>query len=172
MKRLLPILFLLGIFQGSFAQTPDTLSRILVSSMGGFSEAGGISLQYSVGEPMITTAVGNGGNMIVTQGFHQENLYPVSIDEGIFAMLDLQYWPNPASRKLTVRVSADKLVTMNVGIYDLLGRPTGIPTQDMRVQAAVEAVFDLDPLAEGNDYLILKTEEGRILHSIKIQKIN
>lgn len=172
MKRLLPLFLLLGFSQSSFAQDPDTLSRILVSSMGGFSEAGGISLQYSVGEPVITTAVGNNGKLVVTQGFQQENLYPVSIDDGIFAMLDLQYWPNPASRMLTLRVSADKLVKMNAGIYDLLGRPTGIPTQDMRVQAPAEAVFDMDPLAEGNYYLILKTEEGRILHSIKIQKIN
>lgn len=172
MKRLLPIIFLIVSTQGSFAQDPDTLSRVLVSSMGGFSEVGGLSLQYSVGEPVITTAVGNNGKLVVTQGFHQENLYPVSIEEGVFAMLDLQYWPNPASKMLTLRVSADKLVQMNAGIYDLLGRPTGLPTHDMRVQAPAEAVFDLEPLAEGNYFLILKTEEGRILQSIKIQKIN
>lgn len=158
--------------QNGFTQDPDTLSRVLVSAMGGFSEVGGLSLQYSVGEPVITTVVGNNGNLVVTQGFQQENLYPVSIEDGVYAMLDLQYWPNPASTVLNLKVSSDKLVEMNAGIYDLLGRPTGIPVQNMRVQAPAEAEFDIEPLAEGNYFLILKTEEGRILHSIKIQKIN
>lgn len=140
--------------------------------MGGFSEVNGFSLQYSVGEAVVTTATGSSGNLVLTQGFQQENLYPVSIEEGVFALLDFQYWPNPARNLLNFTISSDKLLTLNAGIYDLLGRPTGLPIQNLRIQAPVETTFNLERLAEGSYYLILKSESGKILHSIKIQKID
>lgn len=169
-----PFFFILSVVTCLFAraQTPDTLSRTLVSSLGGFSEVNGFSLQFSVGEPVVRTAISNGGQFVLTQGFQQENLYPVSIEEGVYAMLDFQYWPNPASTELHVRIGADRQLTLNAGIYDLLGRPTGLPIQNLRVQAPVETVFDLSRLAEGNYYLTLTSEAGKILHSIKIQKIH
>lgn len=151
---------------------PDTITRSLVSSMGGFNEVPGLSLSYSVGEVAIQTFVSGGGNNLLTQGFQQENLYPVNLDDEIIAYMDLNFWPNPASTTLNIKVSTDRLLQMNVGIYDLLGRPTGIPTVDLMVQAPVEASFDLDRLAEGSYFLIFKSEQGETMQSVKIQKIN
>lgn len=154
------------------AQLPDTITRSLVGSMGGFNEVPGLSLSYSVGEVAVQTFVSSGGNRLLTQGFQQENLYPVNLEDGIIAYMDLQYWPNPASTTLNLKVSADRLLQMNVGIYDLLGRPTGIPTVDLTVQAPVEASFDLERLAEGSYFLLFKSEEGETLQSVKIQKVH
>ncbi len=173
MKKILLLLLFAGYIFPTVAQTdPDTLSRKLVGSMGGFFDAGELSIQYSVGEPMVRTKVSAGGSVVLTQGFQQENLYPVSIDDEITAMMDIQYWPNPTPDIIHLRVSSDIMVELNAGIYDLLGRPVGLPTHDMRIQAPQEVQFDVEPLTEGSYYIMFRSTKGKIVHAIKIQKVD
>lgn len=154
------------------AQQPDTLTRVLLGSMGGFSEVPGLSLDYSVGEVAVQTFVSNGGNILLTQGFQQERLYPVNLEDGITAFMSLDFWPNPASTVLNVRLSTDRLLQLKIGIYDLLGRPTGVPDVQLAIQSPVETSFDLSRLAEGSYFLTFASENGTILQSVKFQKLN
>jgi gliding motility-associated-like protein len=74
MKKLLPIVLLALPLLG-IGQNKDTLAPTLVSTAGGYAVAGGISLSYSVGEPITPTfqdpAYPNPAVFYLTQGFEQ-----------------------------------------------------------------------------------------------------
>lgn len=152
---------------------PDQLSRQVIASEGNTPIVNGWEFSYTIGQPATTTAVGFGGVYILTQGFQQPDsieVYAVSLDDGIIAYLDCRLWPNPTVDLVNLSISSDRQVSLRAGIYNALGQPIGIPEQSLDLRAPREVSFDLTRLAEGNYYLILKSETGRTLQAFKVQK--
>ncbi len=169
-NRIIWLLFIAGICPKTMGQVPDSLTQILVTTSGGFSMVNGLSLSFSIGEAVVQTAIGNSGQLVFTQGFQQPTEGVVSIDEEVSVHMDYNVWPNPTDRVITLGLSSDQLVELKAGVYDLLGRPTPIPIQELRVYSPIETTFDLTLLPEGHYYLILHHLSGETIHSFKIRK--
>jgi hypothetical protein len=76
-------------------------SQTLISAAGNSFQNENITIDWSPGEIAIST-LGN-DKIIITQGFHQEIVFPTSIfqtESGPFSMI----FPNPASEILSIRV--------------------------------------------------------------------
>lgn len=70
MKKLL--ISLLALFLGNNSTFAQSLAPTVISSGGGYTSAGGYSLSFNIGEPVVTTT--SAGSSILTQGFEQPTI--------------------------------------------------------------------------------------------------
>jgi len=94
-----------------------TLKRQVTASTGGSGLIGNILIQYTVGEPAVSTLLT--GNLLLTEGFQQPEL--PALPPGEDAIKNYILYPNPAST--TVKVQFD-LLTETAVLFRLIN-PAG-----------------------------------------------
>jgi hypothetical protein len=119
MKKILPFLFVTLFYSGhTFAQNIE-LSPTVIASAGNYSEAGGISLSWTLGEVAVTTLTQ--GNIILTQGFQQSYLRDVG-----FATDPIRWqiaaYPNPVRDLLRIQFDLPEKSDFVIEIQDVNGR--------------------------------------------------
>ena len=166
MKKLYMVLALgLGIAATAGAQS---LERQVIGSAGGFDQAGGVSLSYTVGEPIVETAIT--GSVILTQGFQQPDDLRVGINE-VTVSMDYTVYPNPTDDRLIVELKSDQLVDVQLSLFDIAGQQLINPTQ-VSVTGKVTKELSLKDYAAATYILVLTDKNGKQLKNFKIQKIN
>lgn len=75
---------------------------------GEFTQAAGNTVSWTIGELVVETFQVTANHL--TQGFHQSDLYVVSVED--FGLLDIQVYPNPARE--SINISADMASKMSV----------------------------------------------------------
>jgi len=73
----------------------------VVSSGGAYAKVTGVSLSWTIGEPVIETF--SNGSYTLTQGFHQSRIGSTAVDDFEIPGLRLSVYPNPFSEELNVR---------------------------------------------------------------------
>lgn len=95
------------------------LSPTVIASAGNYSEAGGISLSWTMGEVAVTTL--SNGNLVLTQGFQQSFLEDVG-----FSLDPIQWqiiaYPNPVRDQLRIQFDVPDPTDFLVEIQDVSGR--------------------------------------------------
>lgn len=121
MKKFTLISFLL---LSLFAAKAQTSILEVVSPAGSYfvNEGAGISISWTLGEPVTATFVNEGAGIILTQGFQQGNMFATSLPENISSTFSAQIYPNPAKTEATIKVSAPGLAKVNVQVFDITGR--------------------------------------------------
>ena len=119
MKKILPIIIVAAFFgQQAFSQDIE-LSPTVIASAGNYSEAGGISLSWTLGEVAVTTL--QQGEIILTQGFQQSFLKDVG-----FAANPIKWhiaaYPNPVQDKLWIQFDLPEAKDFMIEIQDVNGR--------------------------------------------------
>lgn len=93
----------------------------VISAAGKTGTQAGLTFHYTVGEPIITTLIGD--TRIVTQGFHQPELSAtVSVNDLNLADWGIEIFPNPTADFLTVRFSDKKIGNLRASVFNLLGQ--------------------------------------------------
>ncbi len=95
------------------------LSPTVIASAGNYSEAGGISLSWTLGEIAVTTL--QQGDLILTQGFQQSYLLPDGIDLDPIDWQIIAY-PNPVKDELKIQFNVLEPTHFWVEIQDVTGR--------------------------------------------------
>ncbi|MBN2612366.1 MAG: T9SS type A sorting domain-containing protein [Bacteroidales bacterium] len=97
------------------------LSPVVMSSSGGGGSNTSASLCWTVGELAVETLQATGASL--GQGFHQVQIVVVSgiEDENLVKMYDLQVFPNPVMRMVTVSAKENP-GGLEISMYDLQGR--------------------------------------------------
>ncbi|MEX0986310.1 MAG: T9SS type A sorting domain-containing protein [Bacteroidales bacterium] len=119
MKKNLPIIIAAVFYcQLAFSQNV-VLSPTVIASAGNYSEAGGISLSWTLGEVAISTL--QGGDIILTQGFQQ------AFDGNVGFNIDPIKWqilayPNPVSDQLRIQFDMPETNDFIIEIQDVTGR--------------------------------------------------
>jgi Secretion system C-terminal sorting domain len=109
----------IGIMVISIPVISQSLSPVVIGSGGGFAQPGNISLSYTAGEPITVTLTTP--QRILTQGFHQTLLSPVSsIRHESHQPFEFSFYPNPAKEMLFINVDQGSLVSIKV--FDVLGQ--------------------------------------------------
>lgn len=118
MKKLFT-LFAAVVLASQFTFGQIELSPTVIASAGNYSEAGGISLSWTLGEIAITTL--EQGDLILTQGFQQS----YKIIDGIeLDPIDWQIvaYPNPVTSELKIQFDVLEPTDFWVEIQDVTGR--------------------------------------------------
>lgn len=114
----------------------QTLTNQVVANSGNTFSSSVLNAEQTTGESLTTTI--QAVNLIVTQGFHQPNLFTVGVEEKETTSLTL--WPNPASESVTI--SGSKQPIERIEIFDAAGKLVVTHTQ--------KNTFSVAPLAAGS----------------------
>lgn len=164
-------LLVLGIFTLGFsaASNAQSLERQVIGSAGGYEEESGYSLSFTVGEPVVETAIS--GSLVLTQGFQQPDDITVGIKEMVKINMDYLIYPNPTMDNLTVQLTSDKAVEVYISLHDMAGRQIELMDRKLMVNGVAKQHYDLTSLAGANYMVVLTDKEGKQLGQFKIQKL-
>ena len=163
MKQLL----ILGIMMlGICSLSAQTISRQVIGAAGSNNE----NLSFTVGEMAIETAVS--GSFILTQGFHQPEDGTVSIDQPLSFAVDYRLYPNPTRDHLTLELTGDETAMIEVGITDMRGRDIRSAESLQLLPGLTEMNLDVSSLATASYMVVLRSESGEVLQTIRFNKLD
>lgn len=155
----------------SQAQAQTSLQRLVFASGGVAADEDSIHLSFTIGETITPTATTLSGTLEVTMGFQQpiQELDVVGLPE----VIDVGYevFPNPTTGLISLKLNSDRPITLLVDVLDARGRSTMVPTQRLGFVGSNESTFNLSALADGLYLLQIREVEGRLLKTLKIQKV-
>jgi hypothetical protein len=162
MRYLLVFILCLPLTAGLFAQT---IERSVIGAAGTSYSTTNLQLDFSVGEVAVSTA--ETGSFVLTQGFHQGDLFSVANDEPL--RVAYQLFPNPTRDRVSLELQAPQLVRLRLQWVDLHGRE--LPQLQQQVELGTQPQtlqFDLSDLAAGTYLLQLFTQDGNEAHSFRV----
>jgi hypothetical protein len=154
MKTLLLFLFMISTVTSITAQQ-------VVASSGNTATAGGYTVDWTLGEPVIETI--SGSNNILTQGMHQPNLVVTSLQDLTFPGLEVKVYPNPTGRFLRIEVIQTENDVFHYELSDITGRRILMK----KMQAQSEEI-DMSSYVSGT--YLLQVLNSRLEH-VKVCKI-
>lgn len=114
MKNLLMVIFTI-IYSIAHSQTQN---QQIIGSAGNSSKSSSIQIAWTIGEPIIGNGLNN--EILLTQGFHQSNLFVTALEEVISLQLSIQ--PNPTSDFINVKIDEKELKGATYTLFDIHGR--------------------------------------------------
>lgn len=91
----------------------------VVSSSGGYQSATGVTLSWSLGEPVIETF--SSGSIILTHGIHQSKLSATPVTDLLFPGIALKVFPNPTQDFVIVQFK-ELFKNVHCSLFDLTGK--------------------------------------------------
>jgi hypothetical protein len=167
MKRILPFIFA-ALFACAYTHGQNIeLSPTVIASAGNYSEAGTISLSWTLGEVAVTTLTQ--GDIILTQGFQQSFLTDVG-----FAAVPIRWqitaYPNPVRDELRVRFDLPETTEFFIEMQDVHGR---LVSQEQYKQVFPGDViqFEMSPYNPGVYFFRVSTTNRTQVRVISITKL-
>lgn len=141
------------------------LVRDVVASSGGTGAAGAISIDYTIGEPMVQTFAAGGA--MLTQGFQQPEILP-PITPGAPLAMDFMLFPNPA---VTTAKAGFNLVTDATVVFMLVNTLGQVIYQDVKTYGPGKIIIPIrvDRLASGIYTVIFKVEHQVFTEKLIVQ---
>lgn len=141
------------------------LNRQVTASSGGSGMIGGTILQYTIGEPAISSIAG--GALLFTQGFLQPEEVPL-LPPATNTVLDLILYPNPALTSVKIQFDLLKSNSVAVVIVNSSGQ---IVYQNLRECGAgkVLIILPVNHFAAGVYTVIVKTGGYLVQEKLVIQ---
>jgi len=163
MKKLIYPLLIILFLNNLNAQS---LKPEVISTAGDFFVGANAMLSWTIGETMITTLEGT--NAILTQGFQQPFEMVVSNISDHHPPLQIKVFPNPISTFLSISFLIERERKFIIDIVDITGKM--IYNEKVTSSQLVKQI-DFSLFKTGLYILRLRSEEGYIIKSYKIQKI-
>ncbi len=147
------------------ASAQITLVREVAASSGGSGTAGAITIDYTIGEPVIHTI--SAGDIMLSQGFQQPELL-LPIQPGGPAALDFMLFPNPAVT--TVKVGFNLLTDATV-VFMLVNTLGQVIYQDVKKYGPGKIVIpvQVDRLASGIYTVVFKVQSQVFTEKLIVQ---
>ena len=121
-----------------------------------------VSVSWTIGEPVIETF--ESGDIILTQGFHQESYSITAIDEIQSVDLKITLFPNPAKEEFFIKYEGENMEDLKARIHDLKGNV--ILIKDINSEISNINIADL----KAAEYIISIQDNNKILRSYKLVK--
>lgn len=122
------------------------------------------SIVHTGGELMTQTFMGNSGSKVLTQGFHQvfAPVTKMDVSEEKFLL-----YPNPAKDVVLISFKSEESQRLKTDLYDIAGK--------LVLSEFMESDYDnrlnISTLNQGIYLLRFSNEDGKIIHTQKLQKI-
>lgn len=162
--------FLLAYICTAILAPAQQLRPAVISAGGDLSKGGGISLEWTLGEPV--TESFSGADKWYTQGFHQPLLvakgFPSAADPEITGYT-LTIAPNPVQSFLNLTIKAPGNEKLFFLMTDISGRR--LPLQAVSTGSQTLRL-DLSELISGFYLLEARSSSGRLVYSYKLVKVH
>jgi hypothetical protein len=157
-KTLLGITLISSTF--SFAQsiTPD-----VTASAGAHFAITSVQMSWTLGETITETL--SDGSTQLTQGFQQSNIQLVGISDFDFTY-SVTAFPNPTIDVVRIQLSENSVD----GRLNIIG-PAGKIVLEREITES-DFLLDFASYSQGTYFLNLMNQNGTVLHTIKLQKLN
>lgn len=162
-------LFILTIILLPAGLLAQTAERQVIGTAGAYTEAGGVSQSYTVGE--MATATLSEGTIILTQGFQQSDDLSVSIDEPKLDFSAVAF-PNPTMDGVTLDLNADRAIDLRIDLYDSAGKQFPVAESNIQLTGNTQQHINLIGFASGTYFIRLTDESGQLNKTIQVQKVN
>ena len=167
MKKKFSSLFIFSLIVFSISSA-QSLTPVVISSAGSFASAGGFSLSSTTGEVATTTLTA--ANNFLTQGFQQpqiHNTFVVSLNQIPFTV---DVYPNPANENSIVTVTGDNIPSLDVSLYDLLGRKIQTAVRINNSNAQQFFSFNLNSIPPSLYFVRITDLDGNEFATVKLNK--
>lgn len=144
-----------------WAPLTAAIAQETVSSAGNYHENAGISISWTLGEPVIETLQSE--SIILTQGFQQSNITVTSVEEWPQLDFTISAFPNPASEILNIYIDTEQDELL-YSLYELSGK-----TIASGIIAGNNHQIDVSHLKAGT-YFLKITTRNKMLKTFKIVK--
>ena len=152
MKNVITIfLVVTSLGMGSFSYSQE---QRIIGAAGEFTQAAGNTVSWTIGEVVIETFQITANHL--TQGFHQSDLFVVSIED--YGLIDIQVYPNPARE--SVNIKSD--VETQMSVYNNQGKL--IEVKDINDNLTT---MDVSHLSRGT-YMLVFEANNTIAKKMKI----
>lgn len=144
------------IFILMFCQAFAIKAQQVVASSGNTATAGGYSVAWTLGEPVIATLTGS--TNILTQGMHQTNLVATDVGNVVFPGLEVKVYPNPTGDFLTVEVIRKENELLQLELTDIAGRRVILKkvlsgTEEIDMRSYVPGVYLVHIFNSGREHV-------------------
>lgn len=163
LKQIATICFALA----TMVVSSQELSRQIVSTSGGQSQASTLDLSWTIGQAGLAGTHANGGTTLCI-GFQQSDLVSTSIVEQ--HTNPLKIFPNPCSDFLYINMSKQEQTEVNLLLIDSYGRISY--EQSFTFSGSLEYKIDMSVLPHGIYYLKMKTSTKMIKDEITSKLIH
>lgn len=138
------------------------LVRDVAASSGGTGTAGGITFDYTIGEPAVATIAA--GSWMLSQGFQQPEILP-PLAPGVSPLVDFILFPNPASTTARMQFNLLSENTITLMLVNTAGQ---VLYSERRVYGAGKVTIPtpVDKLAAGIYTVIIKA--GGMIYTEKL----
>ena len=142
----------------AYSQTTNSV----VASSGGSGSVGGVSLNWTMGEPISKTL--SNGTTTLGAGFQQGALTVTSIDEKTTDATFLTVFPNPTTDKVIIKQSQAEAKKLHYDLYSLDGKVLASAQIN-----STEQTVDFSTLTKGI-YIIKVYSDKEVIKSYRIMK--
>jgi hypothetical protein len=157
-KILLGTVLMISGMSHSQSASPD-----VIASAGAHFAIPSMQMSWTLGETVTQTV--SAGSTTFTQGFQQANISLIGV-ETLVDDVNISVYPNPISDFLTIEVSNSAL-NSQLFLIDASGK--NLLSQTV---TEVDFILDFTPYAKGTYYLNFKNDQGQVLQTLTLQKIN
>jgi hypothetical protein len=141
------------------------LNRQVTASSGGSGKIGDVILQYTIGEPAISSIAG--GALLFTQGFHQPEELP-PLPNGTNSLFNLLLYPNPAVSNVKLQFDLFKTGSIYIEIVNSAGQ---LVYKDLRQCGAgkVLIILPVNHFAAGVYTVLIKSGGNLVQEKLVVQ---
>lgn len=140
----------------------NSSAQEILSSGGSSQTLSGISLNYTIGEPIIETLIGTEATL--TQGFHQTRLWVTAIEPIEYQGYKITVYPNPTMNGIEIAINGVSASGFEFFVYDNSGKVLLSKKTDNELTA-----IDLQSLPPAIYFLVVQYN-GKYSGTYKIQK--
>jgi len=164
MKRYFLIFIAVALILPVCAQTVEPM---VIASAGGYDEATGVSISWTLGETIIPTFQDDDENptIILTHGFQQQ-LIVTTVEENLEILVNVTIYPNPASEILNIRF--EKPLDGEVDLV-LLSQDGRLVKNDIIEATTFEKQISMQDLPSG--IYFLRLIKGKLSNVYKVVRL-
>jgi len=145
----------------------QTVKQKVIASAGGYDEAGGISISWTLGETIISTFRDDPENptIMLTHGFQQQ-IIVTTVEENLEILVNVTVYPNPASEVLNIRFEKPLDSDMNLVLLSQDGR---LVKRDVIEATTFEKQMSMENLPSG--IYFLRLIKGKLSNVYKVVRL-
>ena len=152
----------LALFTSSISIAQSVTPEVTASAGAHFAIPS-VQISWTLGETITETLTNSSAQL--TQGFQQSNIAVVGISDYDFSY-SVEAFPNPTIDVVQIKLS-DNVTQGRLTIID----PTGKLIHEKEITES-EFLLDFAPYSQGTYFLNLMNDDGILLHTVRLQKIN
>jgi hypothetical protein len=148
-----------------------SISQAVIASTGSFSSTSKYSISSTGGEAVVASKTSN--SITLTQGFHQplSKSAITSLEQFGKDEFSILVYPNPTSDYISIEITKDSDINLQIEITDVLGKRCGEIKQIVQPKAYLVYQCSLNDYSPGLYFVKVSSANHQFHKTIRVQKL-